>query len=54
MHKKTFDVIRIISRALDRAINKAGWAMTPRKQPNGRSFFDLFTDEATAAPKWQS
>jgi hypothetical protein len=51
MRKKKFDTIRFINRSLDRAIDKAGKAMAPRKQPRGRSFFDIFMDEATGAPK---
>jgi hypothetical protein len=51
MRKKKFDAIRFINRNLDRAIRKYGRAVAPRRQSKTKSFFDLFMDEATGAPR---
>jgi hypothetical protein len=49
--KKKFDAIRTINRGLDRAIRAYGRSVAPRRRPKTKSFFDMFMDEATCAPK---
>ena len=51
MRRKKFDAIRTINRGLDRAIRAYGRAVAPPRQPKRKSFFDIFMDEATGAPK---
>ncbi len=53
MRRKKFDTIRTVNRFLNRAIDRYGRAVAPRRQrPRRRSsFFDIFMDEITGAPK---
>jgi hypothetical protein len=52
MRKKKFDAIRFVNRGLDRAIRQYGRAVAPRRPSSKtRSFFDMFMDEATGAPR---
>jgi len=47
--RRKFDTIKLINRALDRAIDRM--SMPPRRQPKGRDLFSIFMDAATGAPK---
>ena len=49
--KRKFDSVRFINRSLDRATRAYGRAIAPRRQRKGRSFFDIFMDEITGAPR---
>ena len=49
--KKKVDVIRTVNRNLDKTIRSYGNAVAPRPQRKTRSFFDVFMDEVTVAPK---
>lgn len=48
MRKRKRDAIRSVNRMLDRMINRYGKAVAPRRQPKGKSFFDIFMDESPA------
>jgi hypothetical protein len=51
MRKRKFDAIRTINRSLDRLTYRYAKAVAPRKPRRSRSFFEIFMDEITAAPK---
>jgi hypothetical protein len=49
--KRKFDTIRFVNRSLDRATRAYGRAIAPRPQRKSRSFFEVFMDEITGAPR---
>ncbi|MFA5897632.1 MAG: hypothetical protein WC829_00830 [Hyphomicrobium sp.] len=49
IRRRKVDAIRFSNRRLDRAIDKIG--MPPRRHGRSRSFFDLFMDGVTMAPR---
>jgi hypothetical protein len=49
VRRRKFDSIRYVNRVLDGGLRTLGmWPDAPRR---GRSFFDLFMDEITGAPR---
>lgn len=49
MGRRKFDSIRFVNRTLDRGLRSVG--LWPGRRQRGRSFFDLFMDEITGAPR---